>query len=89
MIASTLGDKAVMAGSEDDTGLPPSLADLVARAGRQAPERPVERWNPARSGAMDMRIDADGTWFYRGGPIAREALVRLLKDKVPRFLGTY
>lgn len=84
LIASVQGDKAVMAGSDDDTGLPPSLADLVARAGRQAPERPVERWNPARSGTIDMRIGAGGAWLYRGTPIAREALVRLFASILRR-----
>ncbi|HKH33352.1 MAG TPA: DUF1285 domain-containing protein, partial [Beijerinckiaceae bacterium] len=26
----------------------------------------VERWNPAYCGEIDMRIAADGTWFYNG-----------------------
>ncbi|HEY8384140.1 MAG TPA: DUF1285 domain-containing protein [Microvirga sp.] len=38
---------------------------------------PVERWNPAYCGEIDMRIAADGTWHYNGSPIARPALVRL------------
>jgi hypothetical protein len=38
---------------------------------------PVERWNPAYCGEIDMRIDADGTWFYMGTPIGRPALVKL------------
>jgi hypothetical protein len=38
---------------------------------------PVERWNPAYCGEIDMRIAADGTWHYMGSPIARPALVRL------------
>ena len=38
---------------------------------------PVERWNPAYCGEIDMRIEADGTWFYMGTPIGRPALVKL------------
>jgi uncharacterized protein len=38
---------------------------------------PVERWNPAYCGEIDLRITADGTWFYNGTPIGRPALVRL------------
>lgn len=46
-----------------------------AQAGRNAP--PVERWNPAYCGEIDMRIAADGRWFYMGGPIERLPLVKL------------
>jgi uncharacterized protein len=38
---------------------------------------PVERWNPAYCGEIDMRIAADGTWFYNGTPIGRKELVKL------------
>jgi uncharacterized protein len=38
---------------------------------------PVERWNPAYCGEIDMRIAVDGTWHYMGSPIARPSLVRL------------
>ena len=38
---------------------------------------PVERWNPPFCGDIDMRIAADGTWFYNGTPIGRPALVKL------------
>jgi uncharacterized protein len=38
---------------------------------------PVERWNPAYCGEIDMRIAADGTWFYNGTPIGRLPLVKL------------
>jgi hypothetical protein len=65
-------------------GFPPGLAALVAEAGKAAPSRPVERWNPPYCGEIDMRIAADGTWFYRGSPIAREALVRLFASILRR-----
>jgi hypothetical protein len=38
---------------------------------------PVERWRPAYCGEIDLRIAADGTWWYNGTPIARPALVKL------------
>ncbi len=38
---------------------------------------PVEKWNPDFCGDIDMRIAADGTWFYMGTPITRERMVRL------------
>jgi hypothetical protein len=41
---------------------------------------PVERWNPDFCGHIDMRIAADGTWFYRGTPIGRPALVKLFSS---------
>ncbi|MCQ0989674.1 DUF1285 domain-containing protein [Jiella marina] len=58
-----------------------SLSALVSRAeraGRGAP--PVERWNPPFCGDIEMRIAADGTWFYKGTPIRREALKRLFSS---------
>jgi hypothetical protein len=49
---------------------------LGADAKRKGPP-PVERWNPAYCGEIDMRIAADGTWHYMGTPINRPALVKL------------
>jgi len=65
-------------------GFPPGLAALVAEAGKAAPSRPVERWNPPYCGEIDMRIGADGGWSYRGSPIGREALVRLFASILRR-----
>lgn len=65
-------------------GFPPGLAALMAEAGKPAPARPVERWNPPYCGEIDIRIAADGTWFYRGTPIGREALVRLFASILRR-----
>jgi uncharacterized protein len=65
-------------------GFPPGLAALVAEAGQLAPARPVERWNPPYCGEIDIRIAADGTWFYRGSAIGREALVRLFASILRR-----
>ena len=51
-------------GLEDITG-------ALARAGVKGPP-PVERWNPPFCGDLDMRIAADGTWFYMKTPIGRQ-----------------
>ncbi len=37
---------------------------------------PVEKWDPPRSGEIDIVIKSDGTWFHEGGPINRARLVR-------------
>lgn len=57
--------------------LPLGLADLQreAASGRALP--PVERWNPAHCGEIDIRIARDGTWLHQGEPIGRKELVRL------------
>jgi hypothetical protein len=72
---------------------PPSTAaaDPLARLaasldgggkGRGLP--PVERWNPPYGGEIDMRIAADGAWFYKGSAIARPALVKLFASVLRR-----
>jgi hypothetical protein len=38
---------------------------------------PVERWNPPFCGDIDLRIAADGTWYYQKTPIGRLPLVKL------------
>jgi hypothetical protein len=45
---------------------------------------PVEQWNPPFCGDINMRIDADGTWYYQGTPIGRPALVRLFASVLKR-----
>ena len=57
-------------------------ASLGAGAGKGLP--PVERWNPPFCGDIDMRIAADGTWFYNGTPIGRPALVKLFASILRR-----
>ena len=53
------------------------LAASLGESGRVKGPPPVERWNPPFCGDLDMRIAADGTWFYMGTPIGRPKLVRL------------
>ena len=53
-----------------------SFNDLLAAAkDRSLP--PVERWNPHRSGAIDIRIAADGDWFHEGALVKRFAIAKL------------
>jgi uncharacterized protein len=69
-----------MAPNNDIVSRPPdeALAGLgeVAAARRRGPA-PVHLWNPPYCGEIEMRIAADGTWFYRGSPIGRAPLVQL------------
>jgi len=62
------------------------IADLAERmtaaSGRGYP--PVEQWDPAHEGVIDMRITADGTWLYLGSPIRRAAMVRLFSTVLRR-----
>jgi hypothetical protein len=57
-----------------------ALARLTEALGSDSKRKgppPVERWNPAYCGEIDLRIAADGTWHYMGSPINRPALVKL------------
>lgn len=54
-------------------GLETIAADLSKAKGLP----PVEQWNPPFCGDIDMRIAADGTWYYQKTPIGRPALVKL------------
>ncbi|MER8379916.1 DUF1285 domain-containing protein [Mesorhizobium sp. M1399] len=57
------------------------LEALVSRATRAGKgPAPVERWNPAFCGDLDMEIKQDGTWFYLGTPIGRMPLVQLFSS---------
>lgn len=50
--------------------------ELVALdAARARP--PVQNWQPAVTGTIDIRIAVDGIWHHEGRPIQRQSLVRL------------
>jgi hypothetical protein len=64
-----------------------ALARLTEALGSDSKRKgppPVERWNPAYCGEIDMRIAADGTWHYMGSPINRPALVKLFSTVLRR-----
>lgn len=69
------------------TGLD-AIAAMLPRAGDRGPA-PVEQWNPPYCGDIDMRIAADGTWFYMKTPIGRPALVRLFASVLKREEDRY
>jgi len=60
------------------------LENIAATLPRGKGLPPVERWNPPFCGDIDMRIAADGTWFYQRTPIGRAALVKLFASVLKR-----
>jgi hypothetical protein len=72
---------------EGQSGLE-AITGALARAGAKGPP-PVERWNPPFCGDLDMRIAADGTWFYMKTPIGRPALVKLFASVLKREGDSY
>jgi hypothetical protein len=61
--------------------------DAIAGAAREAIRKgapPVHLWNPPFCGDLDMRIAADGTWFYLKTPIGRASLVKLFASVLKR-----
>jgi uncharacterized protein len=50
---------------------------------------PASSWNPPDCGDIDMRIAADGTWFYCGSPIVRLPLVRLFASVLRKETDRY
>ena len=60
-----------------------SIAEIASLA-EQRKLPPVDQWNPTHCGHSDMRIAKDGTWFYRGSPIGRLAMIRLFSTILRR-----
>lgn len=58
------------------TGEAPAIAGLAA-VERERGLPPVHLWHPPFCGDIGMKIARDGTWFYRGSPIGRAAMVKL------------
>ena len=86
-----MGDvEATISDTPQADGETPSLTDLSASAAAAA--RPADRGQrpPPKTrtvvdhGDLDMRIARDGTWFYRGTPINRQALVKLFATVLRR-----
>jgi hypothetical protein len=63
-------------------GLESIAAMLPREDGKRLP--PVHLWNPPFCGDLDMRIAADGTWFYEKTPIGRIGLVKLFSSVLKR-----
>jgi hypothetical protein len=60
-----------------------------AATGRLRGAGPAPSWNPPDCGDIDMRIAADGTWFYCGSPIGRLALVQLFASVLRKETDRY
>jgi hypothetical protein len=67
---------------EGQTGIE-AIAGAAKGATKGGPP-PVELWNPPDCGDIDMRIAADGTWYYQKTPIGRPALVKLFASVLKR-----
>src|SRR5437763_8825975 len=74
--------------TDAQTGGLDTLAGAARKAGAKGPP-PVHLWNPPFCGDLDMRIAADGTWFYLKTPIGRHALVKLFASVLKREEGKY
>jgi len=82
--------EAKLSRSLKDAGGSPAVADNTApgpsaehHASRG--QKPPSRRRPVVDhGDLDMRIARDGTWFYRGSPIARQPLVKLFASVLRR-----
>jgi hypothetical protein len=72
-----------MAHASETTGGLDALAGAAQSAGKKGPP-PVHLWNPPYCGDIDMRIAADGTWFYQKTPIGRMPLVKLFASVLKR-----
>jgi hypothetical protein len=68
---------------EGQTARLDGMAGALAQAGRRGLP-PVHLWDPPYCGEIDMRIAADGTWFYQKTPIGRAALVKLFASVLKR-----
>lgn len=54
---------------------------------------PLDKWNPEFCGDIDLKIKRDGSWWYNGTPIGRQAMVKLFstvlwKEENQYFLKT-
>jgi hypothetical protein len=58
------------------------ITQAVQSQGKGLP--PVHLWNPPYCGEIDLRIGADGIWYYQKTPIGRPALVRLFASILKR-----
>jgi uncharacterized protein len=65
-----------MALSSDVSNPLKGLSDVAKAKGLP----PVHLWNPPFCGDIDMRIAADGLWYYMNSPIGRMPLVKLFSS---------
>ncbi|QLQ12170.1 MAG: DUF1285 domain-containing protein [Brevundimonas sp.] len=68
---------------------PTGLAAIAAAAGATRGVAPVERWDPAHCGEIDILIRADGIWMHEGSPIGRAEMVRLFSTVLRKDADGY
>jgi hypothetical protein len=76
----------MMAASRDASNPLAGLKE-IEKTGSKLP--PVHLWNPPFCGDIDMRIAADGTWYYMNSPIGRKPLYLLFSRVLRRDDGKY
>ena len=66
-------------GNRSPATLPDGLGQLLAQAESQRARAlpPLEKWNPAYCGEMDLKIAANGEWWHEGTRMTRQKLVDL------------
>jgi hypothetical protein len=72
---------------QSSQGLEAIASAACEATGKRPP--PVHLWNPPFCGDLDMRIAADGNWYYLGTPIGRPALVKLFASILKREGAKY
>lgn len=72
-----------------DMAPPAGLEGIAARVKSAAGGAPVHLWNPPFCGDLDIRIAADGTWYYMKSPIGRLPLVKLFSSVLKREDGRF
>ncbi|MEM9624181.1 MAG: DUF1285 domain-containing protein [Pseudomonadota bacterium] len=66
-----------------------TLFEQILRLKNSAKYPPVHLWEPEHEGQIDIRIDADGTWFHEGRPFRRQPLVKLFAGIMRREGDAY
>ena len=61
-----------------------ALVTELLRKQREQRYPPVNAWHPDRSGAIDIDIRSDGTWWHEGGQIKRPGLIKVLASVLRR-----
>jgi hypothetical protein len=77
--------------AKEGQGRPIGLDAIAGAVGQVAAKGapPVHLWNPPFCGDLDLRIAADGTWYYLKTPIGRPALVKLFASVLKREGDNY
>jgi len=68
--------------------MPSTLESLVSQFDLRKPP-PVELWKPDRLSSIDIHINRQGEWFYRGSKIERKRMVALFSTILWREEDSY